>query len=276
MSEMLKEVTRQGVDKTARYGWITKDAPGELRTLHKDVLQIHPAYQRDAIPSKIKDITAQWSFVACGAIVVGLRGNEYWVIDGQHRVLAAKRRSDITHLPCVIFHTEDVKQEAVAFLDLNTGRKPVSTLGKFKAMIAAGDESAVFVHDTLEAFGITPKPSAHKAKEIKSLGWALKKAKENPARFEKVMRMANDLSTDIPIQEKLLDGLWYIDERIDGGITNRRFSERIHQIGASKLIEAANKASAYFVRGGASVWAQGMLDAVNRGLQKRFEMKAGA
>lgn len=276
MSQMLKEITHQGVDKTARYGWITKDAPGELRTLHKDVLQIHPAYQRDSIPSKIRDITAQWSFVACGAIVVGARGGEYWVIDGQHRVLAAKRRSDITHLPCVIFHTEDVKQEAVAFLDLNTGRKPVSTIGKFKAMIAAGDESAVFVRDTLESLAITPSTSAHKEKEIKSLGWALKKSKENPARFEKVMRIACDISKNIPIQEKLLDGLWYIDERIEGGITNQRFSERIHQIGAQKLIEAANKASAYFVKGGASVWAQGMIDVINRGLQKRFEMKGSS
>lgn len=38
--------TPNGVDKKSRYGWVTKDEPGELKMLHKDAIQIHPAYQR--------------------------------------------------------------------------------------------------------------------------------------------------------------------------------------------------------------------------------------
>lgn len=275
MQTMMSETTGQGVDKTKRYGWVTKDAPGELRNLHKDVLQIHPAYQRDVLPMKVKEITATWSWAACGAIVVGERGGEFWVIDGQHRVLAAKRRSDITHLPCVVFKTEGVRQEAVAFLDLNTGRKPVSSIGKFKAMIAAGDASACAVHRTLEALGVTPKATANKAKELKSVAWAIRKAGEDVAKFELVMRVAVELSQDMPIQEKLLDGLWYINERLAGGITNKRFRDRINAVGARRLIEAANKAAAYFARGGAKVWADGMMNEINKGLQKRFALADG-
>ncbi len=273
MQTMMSETTPQGIDKTSRYKWVTKDEPGELKRLHKDVLQIHPAYQRDVIPSKVKEITAEWSWVAVGAIVVGERGGEFWVIDGQHRVMAAKRRSDITHLPCVVFKTDGVRQEAAAFLDVNTGRKPVSSIGKFKAMIAAGDEAACAVQHTLDSLGITPKTTASKPRELKSVAWAIKRAAEDVAKFTLVMRVAAELSHDIPIQEKLLDGLWYIHDRLPNGITEKRFAERLKVVGARKLIDGANKASAYFVRGGANVWADGMMNEINRGLRNTFSLR---
>lgn len=274
MHAMMSE-TVNGVDKKTRYGWVTKDEPGVLKYLHKDALQIHPAYQRDVILQKVKEITAQWSWVGAGVIVVGERGGEYWVIDGQHRVTAAKRRSDITLLPCVVFQTEDVKQEAIAFLDLNTGRKPVSSLGKFKAMIAAGDEAAITVNRVLEELGVTTAPTATKGKELKSVAWAVKKAGENAEKFKLVMRTAAELSHDMPIQHRLLDGLWYINERLQGGISDKRFNERLHSVGARRLIEGANKAAAYFVAGGASVWATGMMEEINKGLHKKFTLRDG-
>lgn len=272
MDKMISE-SICGIDKVKRYGWITKDSPGALKMLHKDVLQIHPAYQRDVILPKVTEITANWSWVGCGAIVVGERGGDFWVIDGQHRVLAAKRRSDISALPCVVFQTEGVRQEAIAFLDLNAGRKPITSIGKFKAMIAAGDKSACTVQKTLQTLGITPKSTATKPNELKSVAWAVRKAEENPEKFEVVMRTASELSQDIPIAEKLLDGLWYINERLPGGIEEKRFAARVRAIGARKLIDAANKASAYFVRGGASVWATGMMEEINKGLRTRFELR---
>lgn len=274
MQAMMSE-TVKGVDKVKRYGWLTKDEPGTLKNLHKDVLQIHPAYQRDVIPAKVKEITANWSWVGAGAIVVGERSGEFWVIDGQHRVLAAKRRSDITHLPCVVFQTDGVKQEAVAFLDLNTGRKPVSSIGKFKAMLAAGDEAASIVHRVMEELGVTPKATANKGKELKSVAWAVRKAGEDARKFETVMRIASELSHDIPIQERLLDSLWYIDARLQGGITEKRFVDRLRAVGARRLIEAANKAAAYFVRGGAAIWATGMMEEINKGLRNKFALRDG-
>ncbi len=272
MQAMMSE-TAKGVDKTRRYGWITKDEPGALKIMHKDVLKIHPAYQRDVILAKVKEITAEWSWVGAGAIVVGERNGEFWVIDGQHRVLAAKRRSDISYLPCIVFQTEGVKQEAIAFLVLNAGRKPVSSIGKFKAMIAAGNDTACVVHKTLEALGVTLKPAAKKGRELKSVAWAVRKAAEDAEKFELVMRIAADLSHEIPIQERLLDGLWYINDRLDGGIGDKRFSDRLRAIGARRLIDAANKAAAYFVKGGASIWATGMMEEINKGLRNRFTLR---
>lgn len=100
MNEMATASGRSSntVTKVERFGWTIKDAPGVMTLLDKKVLQIHQDYQRQAIVSKIRAITATWSWVACGAIIVGKRCGEYWVIDGQHRVLAARQRADITAL----------------------------------------------------------------------------------------------------------------------------------------------------------------------------------
>lgn len=271
MKVEITEQTGTGADKVKRYGWVIDDKPGQMLMLHKNDLQVHPAYQRDQIPSKIIELTSAWSWVGAGALIVGHRGNEYWVIDGQHRLLAAKRRSDITHLPCVVFETSGIRQEAKAFLAANAGRKPVTAIGKYKALIASGDTAAIVVHKTLEALSITVKPHAQYQNEIKAIAWALRKANENPDKFETVMMVAAELCVDMPVQERLLDGLWYIDQFLPCGITDKKLSERMKKIGARKLIEAANRASSYFARGGAKIWATGMIEEINKGLKTKYE-----
>ncbi len=266
--------TPQGVDKTARYGWVTKDEPGELKMLHKDVLKIHPAYQRDVLPEKVKAITAAWSWVGLGAVVVGERGGEFWVIDGQHRTLAAKRRSDITHLPCVVFKTADVKTEARAFLDLNTGRKPVTAFAKQKAMVAAGDEVAAYVQQQCEALGLEIKPSAHIPRQLKCVAWCTRRAAEDKDVFRAVLAMGAELSTQdqMPVAERLLEGLWILHARCGEGLADKRLTKRLREKGARALLDGANRAAAYYASGGGKVWAQGMLSELNKGLHRKFTM----
>jgi hypothetical protein len=266
--------TPQGVDKTARYGWVTKDEPGELKMLHKDVLKIHPAYQRDVLPEKVKAITAAWSWVSLGALVVGERGGEFWVIDGQHRTLAAKRRSDIAHLPCVVFKTADVKTEARGFLDLNTGRKPVTAVAKQKAMVAAGDEVAAYVQQQCEALGLEIKPSAHTTGQLKCVAWCTRRAAENKEVFRLVLAMAAELSTQdqMPVNERVLEGLWFLHARCGEGLADKRLTKRLREKGARALLDGANRAAAYYAGGGGKVWAQGMLSELNKGLHRKFTM----
>lgn len=266
--------TALGVDKTKRYGWVTKDEPGSLQMLHKDVLQVHPAYQRDVLPEKVKAITAEWSWLSLGALVVGERGGEYWVIDGQHRTLAAKRRSDITHLPCVVFKTADVKTEARGFLDLNTGRKPVTAVAKQKAMVAAGDEVAVFVQKTCDALSVTIRPTANKAGEIKCVAWCVRRSAENAEAFTQVLAFGAEISRadNMPIPERVLEGIWILNAKCGEGLADKRLAKRLREKGARALLDAANRAAAYYASGGGKVWAQGMLAEINKGLQRKFTM----
>jgi len=266
--------THNGVEKTKRYGWTTKDEPGALQMLNKDVLQVHPSYQRDVIAQKVTEITAAWSWIGCGALIVGKRGGEYWVIDGQHRALAAKRRSDITHLPCVVFDTVDVKQEAIGFLDANTGRKPVSAIGKQKALVASGDEIAVFVQKTIDELGLHVRATAMKPREMKSVAWCTRRAAENKEAFCLVLAVVADIceADNMPVAVRLLEGIWFLNAKCGDGLNDRRLLKRIEEKGAHCLLNAAQKAAAYYVTGGPKVWAQGMLAELNKGLQKKFVM----
>lgn len=276
MSEMATVFGKksQNVTKVERYGWTVKDAPGEMISLSKHLLQVHPAYQRHAIDSKIKMIASAWSWLACGAIIVGKRGGEYWVIDGQHRVIAAKSRSDIDRLPCLVFETVSVEQEARGFLDANTGRKPVSSIDKFRASIAAGDEVAIYVDSVFQELGVIPRSTANKAMEIKSVAWAMSRARENRESFESVMRLAAELCQERILHEMLLDGLYYINANSGTSLKNPRLRERLKKVGADRLIDAAKRAAAYYARGGARIWAEGMLAEINKGLREKIVFTA--
>lgn len=261
------------VTKVERFGWTIKDAPGVMTLLDKKVLQIHQDYQRQAIMFKIRAITTTWSWVACGAIIVGKRCGEYWVIDGQHRVLAAQQRADIAALPCLVFETESVQQEARGFLDANGGRKPISSIDKFRASIAAGDETAQYVSSLFDDLGITPQRHANKALEIRSVTWAMSCARENREAFEVVMRLAAEMCQEIPICEMLLGGLYYLQTHSTISLRDKRLRDRLKKIGVTRLIEGAKRAAAYFTKGGAKVWANGMLEELNKGLRDKITIR---
>jgi hypothetical protein len=264
--------TERGIDKTIRYGWVTKDEPGTLRMLDKSILKIHAAYQRDLIPTKVKEITAHFSWISFGALVVAERNGEFYVIDGGHRLAAALRRSDITILPCVVFKTEDIAGEARAFLDLNTGRKPVTAIAKQRAMVVAGDDVAVFVQQVFDALGLQIKARPTMPGHIKCVAWCTNRAAEDRGAFRLVLSIGAELCTasDMHVQEKLLDGLWVLHARCGQGLHDKRLVKRLRERQGRALLEAANRAAAYYAQGGGRVWASGMLDEINKGLHRKF------
>ena len=261
----------RAITKVEKFGWTIKDEPGLFMMVNKNEINIHPAYQRPLNNAKVLEIAKAWSWMAAGIIIIGERGNEFWAIDGQHRVAAAKKRHDIQELPCLIFSTESVEQEAQGFLDVNTGRKPVSGLAKFTASISAGDENSRFVHALLSEVGITAKAVASGRKELKSIAWAISRSKENRPAFEVVVRLVSELCEECSVSEWLLDGLYYL--HVNGlSLTDKKTRERLVKVGAPRLVEAAKRASAYYARGGAKIWGTGMLDEFNKGFRTKVAL----
>lgn len=267
--------THQGMDKIKRYGWTMKDRPGILTMLHKDALLVDPTYQRELNDAKAKQIAAAWSWIACGAIIVGKRGNVHWVIDGQHRVFGAKRRSDVEYLPCLVFETEDVQQEAKGFLDVNTGRKPITTVGRHKAMVASGDSVASFVQAKIEELGLRIS-KGKQPNGIQCLGWCMKRASENRERFVRVITLVAEMSVKegLCLSERVLEGVWHLDDKCGNGLADKRLSQRLKDKGAQAMLDAANRAAAFYASGGGKVWAEGMLAELNKGLRDKFLMES--
>jgi len=92
------------------------------------------------------------------------------VVDGQHRFAAACRRGDIQVLPCVILEGTDLELEAQTFVRLNKQRRPISKLDEFRASVAAGDERANEIEESLQRAGLklaaTTNPDSWKPGEL--------------------------------------------------------------------------------------------------------------
>lgn len=108
-------------------------------------LFIDKKYQRssETKPSRenIVKIKANFSWALFGALVVFRSNDKYAVVDGQHRVEAAKILK-LDELPCVIVDNQDIKAQAQSFVGINKNRLSVHTLAKFKAALASEDENA--------------------------------------------------------------------------------------------------------------------------------------
>lgn len=271
----LSEHSTANLTKIERYNWKVKDGPGVLMMINKHDLRINPEYQRALAESKVREMSASWSWLACSAITVGMRSGVWWVIDGQHRLVAALRRADIAELPCVVFELENIRDEAQGFLDINNHRKSMTTVDRLRASAVAGDDAAKQFELLCRRLGLTLTPSGNAPGSIKSAGWGMSRMKEDPVATTIVMELAAGLSaTDrIMVQERLLEGLWYLHKNCEADLTDAKLRQRILMRGARSLLEEANKASAFYSRGGGKVWAIGMLNAINRGLRTRFRLR---
>lgn len=123
-------------------------------------LQIDPAYQRSidtgSSQGLIRRIAMQWDWGLCQPLTVAKRDDgSLWVIDGQHRLAAARLRNDIYDLPCVVVSSVSAIDEAAAFVSLNQQRRPLSKLDIFRAALAAQDDEAVRILQALENAGLS-------------------------------------------------------------------------------------------------------------------------
>lgn len=126
-------------------------------------LGIDPSYQRSIEngPSQalVRRIARDWDWSLCQPLVVAQReGAGLFVVDGQHRLAAARLRGDIYDLPCVITPYTSQAEEAASFVALNQQRRPLGALELFKASLAGGDRAAGSVMALIAAAGLSLAP----------------------------------------------------------------------------------------------------------------------
>jgi len=127
-------------------------------------LSIDPDYQRsiDNAQSQalIRKIATHWDWSLCLPLVVARRpgSSELFVIDGQHRLAAARMRRDIQQLPCVLLDMAEKADEAAAFVHLNQNRRALAKIDIFKAAVASGDTEATAIVAALREAGLSVAP----------------------------------------------------------------------------------------------------------------------
>jgi len=258
------------IDKVKRYDWKIQDSPGVFKEIDKTKLLIDRAYQRDAASHRITKIVSNWSWVACNVIEVAYRFGEYYVIDGQHRVLAAMKRSDIKTLPCMVFSTTCIEEEAHGFKNTNIARRQPSPIQVFKASLVEKDEEALYVKAVLDRNGISVSSSGYTKTSTKSIGTCIALSRLNREHFENTITLAAELCQNCVVHDMLLRGLYQLSVRGSVPLSDTKLRTRILGVGVKNLEHAAHKATLIYENSGDIVVAIGMLTAINYGLNHKY------
>lgn len=137
--------------------------PGPLPTLlwlPVDRLTVDHRYQRTLESRRsqklIDAIAARFRWSAFQAILAAktASGAAWLVIDGQHRVEAAKR-CGMSEVPAVVVTAASLAEQAAAFVEANTARISVNAFALHHARLAAGEPEALAVGRLCAAAGIS-------------------------------------------------------------------------------------------------------------------------
>jgi hypothetical protein len=139
-----------------------------LQYLSPAQLQIDPSYQRSIDNGQSRNLIAriarEWNWDLCQVLVVSRRGSPesrasgeqgLFVVDGQHRLQAARARPDIAQLPCVVATYASAQEEAAIFAKLNRQRTPLKAIDIFKAAVAGKDAEACKLMSLIAQAGLT-------------------------------------------------------------------------------------------------------------------------
>lgn len=266
---------RTKVTKVERYGWTIQDAPGRFAQIPKGDLLVDATYQRNVNDSKSKNLAGKWSWIACGALIVVQRGKQYYVIDGQHRLEAAKRRTDIESLPCLIFRGTSLQSEANGFIAANKNRRPLSYYDMFKAQILSGDEVARRAAQLLETHNyLAISPSAPRAGRVLCCLRSLTRIMErNAEQTERIFPLIIAACEEGPIDDRILLGLDYLETHGSESLTVPRWSERVKRMSKKDLLGSIARTCAAFEKGGPKRYAEGIAAMLNRGLRPQNELQ---
>lgn len=120
-----------------------------------DLLELDHSYQRIETGNANK-IAENWDKDACEFLLVSYRNGKFYVIDGQHRMIAAKIKG-IESLPCVIFTGLTRSEEARRFSIQGNGRKKLAPNDTFKANLECGNSKYKDVATDMEIKRICEK-----------------------------------------------------------------------------------------------------------------------
>lgn len=116
-------------------------------------MAVDSTYQR-VIRNRIRKMIAEWDYEKCDVLTVSYRDNKYYVVDGQHRFMAAKA-NNVEYLPCQVLENMTQKDEAKKFVEMNTLVCKLSPFDTFSANLLLGDETDSTIANLAETYGLS-------------------------------------------------------------------------------------------------------------------------
>jgi len=129
----------------------------ELATINTGNLISGMPYQRPVQESKLTKLVNEWDDGLLDPLVVSYRNNNFYLVDGQHRVIALRRKNggDVT-VSCKLYHGLSYQQEAELCYKLDKARKQLSLSEATNALLESGaDPEITNIRNLLEFNGFT-------------------------------------------------------------------------------------------------------------------------
>jgi len=273
------------VTRAGKWNWnpIRIQSVGEFKWIDKRELNIDSRYQREAISEvKILKIAKNWDWKLFGAIsVIGRVNGEgsskkisYWVYDGGHRTRASFKRAEISALPCMVFKSNDIREEALAFYGKNLFRKSVHPIDRFRALVVAGDEIALKTKELVERHGYEIKrgESDYKLVCVQSVYNAIKRDQEIA---EAAFRVTYIVYEPHKIHDQFFRAVLFILENtvhLNVKVFTDKHLQKLKEAGPDFLRVAFDRAKSLHGKGGNRVDSQAIFDILNKGKQHKYKL----
>lgn len=252
------------VSKVEKFHWHPLGKQGKFELIPKDEIQIDHAYQRDATSqTRIVAIARDFAWTAFGVLLcVRREDGKVWCFDGQHRKLAADKRSDIDKLPCIVFSVNDLREEAKAFLSANTVRGAVASLDKYRALIACEDPTALAVRDIVQSTGHQIGSGAR----VRCVAFLMKAMTLDPDVLRRTWPIATRIAQDHSVTDELVKAA-FTAERVmirtkQGSLADKHNRALLAKISYDQF-EVANKKTLAYFGGGEKSHARALIDCLN-------------
>lgn len=259
---------RAGTIKSARGEHVpaSKQEKGDFRWVKKTDLFVDADYQRGQ-RAFVDHYAKNWWWACAGTISVCERDDgTLAVFDGKQRTLAALKRNDISHLPCMIYRLQSIPEEASAFLGIQTGRKAVSAIEKFNGLLYSNDKMATFLEEVIATSGYkVQKSSANYS--LGCVSAALSCAEMGKELFRDAFPLIAEIHGGAAIEQRVMLGVCYLFKISRAEIDNAFARARVVKIGHVELAKSIQTASAVAGYRDRTVFAKGIVDRFNRSLR---------
>jgi hypothetical protein len=254
--------------KTEVFNWTKLDEPGEFMWIPKTDLLIDPEYQRKQVSEqKVLAIARDWSWRHCSTLSVGYRSDGlYFVFDGQHRKIGADKRADIHSLPCMVYKIASLDAEASAFIGINLKRNNVGAVDRFRAMVVAGDRSALGVMSLLKNYGLSYAKTGS-LKTVACVGTLLQMAQKDHKKLASMFPLFVSMHQNCEIYGDVIRGVWSAESALEDKkqtVLRDPYYSKLIRIGGQACLAEIRRLSIQRNKGGEAVHRDAILSVLRK------------
>lgn len=244
---------------------VVRDA--HLKWQPLSTMRVSPLAQRDLNPARVDRLIATFDPEEFGTPTVNERDGVVYIIDGQHRIAAAREAlGDDQQIQCWTYVGLSEDEEAEKFLKLND-YLAVSAMSKFRVAVTAGRERETDIDRIVRAAGCVVSNDKIEGAigAVGTLGRVYDRA--GGVVLGRTVRIVHAAYGDPGLEAPVIDGIGMLCQRYNGELDDDRAVERLASAagGVNGLIGRAENLRRQTGNAKAHCVAAAAVETINRG-----------